>query len=213
MKRIEKQIGYGLVVMLTILVTILGIQVVEVFSNDGKSTTIVSAANISYTNEELTILADELEQHQEQTFNKMYPVGRIYISTSSTNPASIFGGTWVAYGSGKTLVGVDSSQTEFNVVEKTGGAKSVSHYHGSGASQNGSLSAAIGSTDASPAHIGFKAANYFGGFGNATYTLQFPGYGLNGGFNHFTQVWGTTASATVSTLQPYITVYMWKRTA
>lgn len=53
----------------------------------------------------------------------VYPVGSIYISINSNNPSSFFGGTWVAFGSGKTLVGLDGSQTEFNVVEKIGGSK------------------------------------------------------------------------------------------
>ena len=39
----------------------------------------------------------------------MYPVGSIYLSTSSTNPSNFIGGTWVAYGQGRTLVGVGTS--------------------------------------------------------------------------------------------------------
>lgn len=56
-------------------------------------------------------------------FNAVYPVGTIYTSVSSANPGSIFGGTWEAFGSGKTLVGVDTSDTDFNLVQKTGGEK------------------------------------------------------------------------------------------
>jgi hypothetical protein len=52
-----------------------------------------------------------------------YPVGSIYLSVSSTNPSSLFGGTWVAFAAGKMLVGVDANQTEFDTVEETGGAK------------------------------------------------------------------------------------------
>ncbi len=59
--------------------------------------------------------------------NKIYPVGSIYISTASTNPSTFLGGTWEAYGKGQTLVGIDSSQTEFNTSGKTGGVKSVSY--------------------------------------------------------------------------------------
>jgi len=46
--------------------------------------------------------------------DNFYPIGSIYISTSSTNPGSIFGGTWVAYGAGRLLIGagqLDSSHT------------------------------------------------------------------------------------------------------
>ena len=34
--------------------------------------------------------------------------------------------TWEAYGKGQTLVGIDTPQTEFNIVGKTGGSKTVS---------------------------------------------------------------------------------------
>lgn len=55
----------------------------------------------------------------------MNPVGSIYESTSSTNPATFIGGTWEAFGSGRMLVGIDASQAEFDSVEETGGTKSV----------------------------------------------------------------------------------------
>lgn len=57
------------------------------------------------------------------TLLAVYPVGAIYISVSSTNPGTLFGGTWVAFATGRTLVGIDTGQTEFDTVEETGGAK------------------------------------------------------------------------------------------
>lgn len=213
MNVIEKKIGRFIVMGLTILVMVLGIQIITIFTSQDQTLATVEAADIVYTNEELTIFADELIKHQENFLDKTYPVGRIYISTSDTNPGTIFGGTWEAFGTGRTLVGVDTLQTAFNTVEKTGGAKTITHNHGNGGSQNGNLSAAIGSTDANTSYLGFKPANYFGGFGDATYSLYHGGVHNNGGFNHFTQVWGNTADTTFSVLQPYITVYMWKRTA
>jgi hypothetical protein len=58
------------------------------------------------------------------TLLDVYPVGSIYISVSSTNPSQLFGGTWVAFATGRTLIGIDAGQTEFDTVEETGGAKS-----------------------------------------------------------------------------------------
>ena len=52
-----------------------------------------------------------------------WPIGSIYISVVNTNPSQWFGGTWQSFGSGRVLVGVDSNQSEFNTVEKTGGEK------------------------------------------------------------------------------------------
>lgn len=53
----------------------------------------------------------------------VYPVGSIYISTSSTSPASLYGGEWERYGKGRTLVAVDEADSDFSSVGKTGGEK------------------------------------------------------------------------------------------
>lgn len=53
----------------------------------------------------------------------MYPVGHILMSANSSNPSTYMGGTWEAWGSGRVPVGVDSNDTTFNTVEKTGGEK------------------------------------------------------------------------------------------
>jgi len=34
-----------------------------------------------------------------------YPVGSIYMSVNSTNPRELFGGTWVAFGQGRAVIG------------------------------------------------------------------------------------------------------------
>lgn len=56
---------------------------------------------------------------------QMYPVGSIYMSVSSTNPSTYFGGTWTAWGTGRVPVGVNANDTNFATVEKTGGAATV----------------------------------------------------------------------------------------
>ena len=70
-----------------------------------------------------------------------FPIGYIYMSTSSTNPSVYFGGTWERIAKGKTLVGVDENDTDFNASSKTGGEKEhtltvdemPSHSHNMGA--------------------------------------------------------------------------------
>lgn len=60
----------------------------------------------------------------------IYPIGSIYFSINSQNPSKWFGGTWEAWGTGRVPVGIDTSQTEFNSVEKTGGSKAMQkHQH------------------------------------------------------------------------------------
>ena len=52
-----------------------------------------------------------------------YPIGAIYLSVDNTNPSKLFGGTWEQIARGRTLVGVDTSDTEFNKVKKTSRTK------------------------------------------------------------------------------------------
>lgn len=59
----------------------------------------------------------------EQVLAKIYPVGAIYMSVSPTSPASLFGGTWTQWGSGRVPIGVDANDSDFNTVEKTNGTK------------------------------------------------------------------------------------------
>lgn len=66
---------------------------------------------------------DKIDSEFGRVLLRVYPVGSIYMSVNPTSPAELFGGTWEEFGKGRTLVGVDTTQAEFNTVEKTGGAK------------------------------------------------------------------------------------------
>ena len=55
--------------------------------------------------------------------NKIYPVNSIIIRDSSTDMSKWLGFTWTKVFAGKVLVGVDTAQTEFNTIGKTGGEK------------------------------------------------------------------------------------------
>lgn len=124
---------------------------------------------------------------------KVYPVGAIYISTVNTNPGTLFGGTWVTYAAGRTLVGVDVSQTEFNTVQKTGGAKT----HTLDISQM-------------PSHN----HNYFNTPNNTgTYTVYVPTTSAQTKASYQTNMTNTGGGQAHNNLQPYITVYIWRRTA
>ena len=136
----------------------------------------------------------------------MYPIGSIYISATMSTAAQVqtaFGGTWIAWGEGKVPVGVDSSQTEFNTVEKTGGEKThtltiaemPSHDHNvqkTGAPQSELVLTPHGSWN------DFGLAGNAVGSGNWHWQKGVPPQG--GGQAH-------------NNLPPYITCYMYKRTA
>lgn len=120
-----------------------------------------------------------------------YPIGSIYLSVNSTNPSKWFDGTWELIAQGRTIVGVDTNDSDFNKPKKTGGAKThtlsvdemPSHNHNlvlNGANENPNWGASLS-----------KSNNYLDP--NAiTYT--------GGGKAH-------------NNLQPYFTCYIWCRTA
>ena len=100
----------------------------------------VSSQDVSYDNStikaELDTILNDLESYRNVSnssfktalLNAFYPVGSIYISTSSTNPGTSIGGTWVAFGQGRTLVGVgNNGTTNYTTVSTTGGAESISY--------------------------------------------------------------------------------------
>lgn len=128
-----------------------------------------------------------------------YPVGSIYTSISSTNPATLLGvGTWVAFGAGRTLVGFDSTQTEFDTVEETGGSKTHTL-----------------TESELPAHTHNTLSSYQNDvevIGSSTVTItEADRSGAGGDIDLATS--STGSGAAHNNLQPYITVYFWKRTA
>ena len=54
-----------------------------------------------------------------------WPIGSVYTSVLPANPSTLFGGTWVAIAAGRTLVGIDAGDPDFDTAEEMGGAKTV----------------------------------------------------------------------------------------
>jgi hypothetical protein len=147
-----------------------------------------------------------------------YPVGSIYINaTNATNPGTLLGfGTWVAFGAGRVPVGFDSGNPLFDTAEETGGSANatvVSHDH--------TYSATTGNQSANHTHS--PTSGNFLVTGTSPYALSLgsevavaSSTGTQSA-DHTHNVSGTTASTgssgTNANYQPYITVYMWKRTA
>ena len=99
--------------------------------NSGIQNVIPAVNNAVNTANNAANTAEQVKVEMDAVTNKIYPVGSIYISVNNANPASFFGGSWTAFATGRTLVGVDTGQSEFNSVEKPGGHKELqSHTHG-----------------------------------------------------------------------------------
>lgn len=126
-----------------------------------------------------------------------YPIGSIYMNVSGTNPGSLLGGTWTAWGSGRVPVGVDAGNGNFNTVEKTGGQSEVTL-----------------TTEEIPPHAHkFWVLQWNQTIGNTTLV---EGHDVSGENKAETDAsCGLPGGETKAhnNLQPYITCYMWKRTA
>lgn len=180
---------------------------------------------LSISNGVLNVDIDEIVSDKILEDNKKkYPVGKIIMSTTNTNPSTYLGfGTWELWGSGRVPVGVDTEQTEFNSSEKEGGEKTHtlnvteipthSHLVQGGTSYDGSHIHRIPfnlSNKESPGYIdyfnygGYDYASFYPptqpGGGSHSHTMNFVSQNTGGGLAH-------------NNLQPYITCYMWKRTA
>lgn len=157
----------------------------------------------------------------------VYPVGSIYINAAvNTNPATLLGfGTWEAFGAGRVMVGLNASDSSFDTLGETGGSKDaivVSHTH-------------TGTTGGGGAHTHYFREN--GPYLSEADNPENPANTLVGDLNSSTNMAATAtlaakeylttaaahthtfttdsagSSGTNANLQPYIVVYMWKRTA
>jgi hypothetical protein len=139
-----------------------------------------------------------------------YPIGSIYMNAGvSTNPATLLGfGTWTAFGDGRVLVGLDSTDALFDTLEETGGSKTatlVSHTH----------TATV--TDPGHTHTLTNLALYSDTVSGGGATIQTRTNSNNTTVSAVTgiSVANSTegSSSTNANVQPFIVVKMWKRTA
>ncbi len=144
------------------------------------------------------------------TLLDVYPVGSIYISTSSTNPNTFFGGTWAAYGQGRVLVGKATSGT-FATAGATGGeethsltvAELASHSH---TTEEHTHAVPLGlATDETTKlnNIEKVAAGPLDQTSTDSLNVSSASPSTN----------STGSGSAHNNLQPYIVVYMWERTA
>jgi len=168
-----------------------------------------------------------------------FPVGSVFLSVVSTNPATLLGyGTWSAIGAGRVLVGLDSGDPDFDTLEETGGAKSITlteaqipaHTH----VQNSHNHTQDSHNHTQNSHVHTQQRNNTATGANTGWTTAFdtsssnPVADVNTGTGATTAVnqaaVATNQAATAvnqntggggshSNVQPYFVVNIWKRTA
>lgn len=147
-----------------------------------------------------------------------YPVGSIYISVNSTNPSTIFGGTWEQI-KDRFLLACGSTYSNGS----TGGSASLqAHTH--------SIPSLSGSTNTTGEHshvVTDRTTSYGSGSQTSWRCLSWSGTKHDywdtvsswGSGNHSHSVTtnastsGSTGGGNAGNMPPYLAVYMWKRTA
>jgi len=154
----------------------------------------VTAAAGTSTTQVATTAFVETATSSTNIADQVYPIGAIFTTvTAYANSAAVVtaigGTTWTAFGGGKVLVGLDSSDTDFDTVEETGGSKTHTL-----------------STSEMPAHTHTyrKPTNQSSKQGGGDTAME----------SYSDTVTGSTGGGSAhNNVQPYIVVYFWKRTA
>lgn len=137
-----------------------------------------------------------VQQAVNLIWNKIYPVGAVYISVNSTSPATLFGGTWVqikdtfllaagnTYAAGDTGGEAEHTLTVDKLPENIGTFRTLSWNSDNAATGAFSMTEQLADRDDTTGNS----------YGTAQYKLS------GGGQPH-------------NNMPPYLAVYMWKRTA
>lgn len=205
--------------------------VVMDFKSGGKGVAIGKVSETDNTfevaeNWDVKVYGMLLKEYIQQFAKTMYPVGSIYMSVSSTNPSTYFGGTWVAWGSGRVPVGINTSDSNFNTVEKTGGASTVTLTASQMPSHTHTFTGSSTTTNSAGGHTHNIGRDTDGGSGSSRYTVHKAGASGAQGTSPTSSAGAHTHTLTPkgkngntggggshNNLQPYIVCYMWKRTA
>lgn len=135
------------------------------------------------TNTKFTTTKEELTELINTTLDSIYPVDSVYISLTSTNPGTYLKGTWEQFAQGRTLVGV-----------------------GSGSDGSNTQTFDVNDTGGEYKHLLTKKELSFIDYGAL---LQQNGSTI-GVHSHGP---GESGSEKISLMQPYYSVYFWKRVA
>ena len=170
---------------------------------------------------------------QDDLFNLIYPIGSIYLSVNATSPATLFGGTWEqiedsfllsagsTYAAGTT--GGAASATSDSPSNDTSGSTVLtenqipSHRHLRLYADSGTWATSplygvyLYNTSPQTGNLLPNSTNWSATNANMQHTAAIRTGATGGGAGHTHTL--SSHTHTVSTMPPYLTVYMWKRTA
>ena len=138
--------------------------------------------------------------------NKMFPVGSIYITATSTSPASFLGGTWSQIAAGRTLIGVGTLGDDTYAAGDTGGVARVtltttempSHNHGGATGTESADHTHSGTTSSAGAHTHtYKKFNGWANGGGGSTNTTIDG---NGALTYFADTVTTSEGAHTHTI-------------
>lgn len=160
-------------------------------SNDLANFTTETDTKFTTTKEELTNL---INTTIDNMINSIYPIGSVYISLTETSPGTYLKGTWEQFGQGRTLIGVGTGNDGTNTQEFGINTQGGEYKHKLVVDEMPSHSHNYYSPIVqlvSPASTGDTYGNY-----NKDYKIASDSTGGDGYHNN---------------VQPYVTVYFWKR--
>lgn len=154
------------------------------------------------------------------SFNQIYPVGAIYMSTISTNPATLFKvGNWEALPAGRVLLAQGTSTWGVNYsAGSTGGenkhtltvSESAPHNHTGSATTSGSTHTHALTMQASHGKSGNGGVPRFSD-GDIWSGYKTQNLSAAGEHSHAITINNSGGGQAHNNMQPYLSVYMWKR--
>lgn len=171
-------------------------------------------ATVSDGSVTFTMSSQQADIKKTTIIDLIYPIGSIYMSVNSTSPADLFGGTWDAMPAGRVLLAQGKSQWGPTYAAGSTGGEAThtltinempAHSH------SGTTNSTGDHTHSSyGAQGGTRKSNWAGA--NDNYDPNYP-TGSAGTHSHTVSIANTGGGAAHNNMQPYLAVYMWKRTA
>lgn len=195
----------------------------EKYTWNNKQAALVSGTNIKTVNNQSLLGSGNISISGGGggvSFDDIYPVGSIYMSVNSTNPGTLFGGTWTQI-QDKFLL---SAGTTYTAGATGGSADAIIPYH-----RHSVAAVTSGAMSANESHrhsVGYMSGNRGSGstatrvgpYGESTESGSVTTHATSLAHTHTvpahnTAYEGTSGNTVGANMPPYLVVYIWQRTA